>query len=89
MTTNGSFIGYLVNSKGFLCFIILHKILELLIVEFLKDVEPSRSVYPQKVLLRRNTRVDLSSFIWMMFDCTYEIDYPKPQLVLELSTHEE
>jgi hypothetical protein len=24
-----------------------------------------------------------------MFDCTYEIDYPKPQLVLELSTHEE
>jgi hypothetical protein len=42
-----------------------------LIVEFLEDVEPSGSVYPQKVLRRGNTRVDWSSFIWRMFDCTY------------------
>jgi len=57
-TTNGSFIGYSVNSKGFLYFIILHIILKLLIVKFLEDVEPSESVYPQKVLLKGNTRVD-------------------------------
>jgi hypothetical protein len=62
-----------------------------LIVEFLKDVEPGGSVYPQKVLLRENTRVDWSSFIWRMVDCTYgrSIDYPKLQSILELSTNEE
>jgi hypothetical protein len=53
-TTIGSFIGYTVNSKGFLCFITLYIILELLIIKFLEDVESSGSVYPQRFYLRKH-----------------------------------
>jgi len=86
-----SFIGYPINSKGFLCFIILHIIIELLIVKFLKDVEPSGSAYPQNFYLEEARQLtEVPSYegclIVLMKN---QIDYPELQSILELSTHEE
>jgi hypothetical protein len=72
-------------------FIILHIILELLIIKFIEDVEPSRSVYPQRFYLEETRKlIEVPSYegclIVLMEN---QIDYPELQSVLELSTHEE
>jgi hypothetical protein len=62
-----------------------------LIVKFLENVEPSESVYPQRFYLkeiRELTKTPLykGCLIVLMEN---QIDYPKLQSILELSTHEE
>jgi hypothetical protein len=62
-----------------------------LIVKFLEDVEPSRSVYPQRFYLeetRKLTEVPLYERCLIVL-MENQIDYPELQSVLELSTHEE
>jgi hypothetical protein len=91
MTTSGSFTSYTINSKRFLCFIIRHIILKLLIVKFLEDVEPRGSVYPQRFYLEEIRELTKAPsyegcLIVLMEN---KIDYPELQSVLELSTHEE
>jgi hypothetical protein len=87
-TTIGSFISYTVNSKGFLCFIILHIILELLIVKFLEDVEPSGSVYPQKFYLEETRELtEAPSYEGCLIELMEnQNDYLELQSILELST---
>jgi hypothetical protein len=89
--TIGSFIGYTVNSKGFLCFSILHIILELLIVKFLENVEPSGSIYPQRFYLEKTEELTEGLLYegCLIVLMKNQIDYPEQQSVLELSTHEE
>jgi hypothetical protein len=75
----------------FLGFRIIHIILELLIVEFLEDIEPSSSAYLQRFYLKEAWELTEGPsyegcLIVLMEN---QIDYPELQSVLELSTHEE
>jgi hypothetical protein len=62
-----------------------------LIVKFLKNVEPSGSVYPQRFYLKeiRELTEGLSYEGCLIELMKNQIDYPELQSVLELSTHEE
>jgi hypothetical protein len=62
-----------------------------LILKFLKDVEPSGSVYPQMFYLEetRNLTEAPSYEGCLIVLMENRIDYPELQSVLELSTHEE
>jgi hypothetical protein len=65
-------------------------ILELLIVKFLEDVEPSGSVYPQRFYLEE-TRELTEGLLYegcLIVLMKNQIDYPELQSILELSTHE-
>jgi hypothetical protein len=84
-TTSRSFIGYTVNSKRFLYFIILHIILKLLIIKFIEDVEPSGSVCSQRFYLKETRELtEAPSYegclIVLMKN---QIDYPELQSILE------
>jgi hypothetical protein len=62
-----------------------------LIVKFIEDVKPSGSVYPQRFNLEETRELtEGPSYEWCLIVLMEnQIDYPKLQSVLELSTHEE
>jgi hypothetical protein len=62
-----------------------------LTVEFLEDVEPSGSAYPQKFYSEEAWELtEALSYEWCLIVLMKnQIDYPTPRSALELSIHEE
>jgi hypothetical protein len=86
-TTNGHFIGYEVNSKGFRFYCPSHstRIVESMNAKILKDAEPSRSSHPQRIELveaRELAKSPPHRGRLIVFRKN-QIDYPEPQSVLE------
>jgi hypothetical protein len=92
-TTNGHFIGYAVNSKGFRFYCPSNntRIVESMNRKFLEDLEHSGSAYPQMIELEEAqelTNAHLSKGRLIMFK-EIQTDCLEPQLISEQSTHEE
>ena len=92
-TTNGYFIGYAVNSKGYRFYYPSHstRIVESINVKNLEDSEPNGSVCPQMIEFEETQELTKTSLPQRRLIVLKEIqnDYLEPQSITGQSTHEE